>query len=28
VLGGHALVTGGLWLLATRARAAKERAER
>ncbi len=26
VLGGHALVTGGLWLLATRARAAKERA--
>jgi hypothetical protein len=26
VLGGHALVTGGLWLLATRARATKERA--
>jgi hypothetical protein len=26
VLGGHALVTGGLWLLATRARAAKDRA--
>lgn len=26
VLGGHALVTGGLWLLATLARAAKERA--
>ncbi len=24
ILGGHALVTGGLWLLATRARAAKE----
>lgn len=26
IFGGHALVTGGLWLLATRARAAKERA--
>lgn len=26
VLGGHALVTGGLWLLAARARAAKEQA--
>lgn len=26
VLGGHALVTGGLWLLAQRAKAAKERA--